>query len=84
MPPLGYMPSSRLKKSAQFFEESSSIARIHNKFILIALEKLSKQLKGFKYTLADVHTALLQRIQNPTKYGNKLYLFFFNSRNYSK
>ncbi|KAL0535879.1 hypothetical protein IC582_024806 [Cucumis melo] len=72
VPPLGYMPSSRLKKSAQFFEESSSIARIHNKFILIALEKLSKQLKGFKYTFADVHTALLQRIQNPTKYGFKV------------
>lgn len=73
------MPSSRLKKSAQFFEEASSIARIHNKFLLIALEKLSKQLKGFKYTFADVHTALLQRIQNPTEYGNNLDMFFILS-----
>lgn len=67
------MPSSRLKKSAQFFEEASSIARIHNKLLPIALEKLSKQLKGFKYTVADVHTLLLQRILNPSKYGNRLY-----------
>lgn len=72
VPPLGYMPSSRLKKSAQFFEEASSIARIHNKLLPIALEKLSKQLKGFKYTVADVHTLLLQRILNPSKYGFKI------------
>ncbi|XP_023512752.1 GDSL esterase/lipase 3-like [Cucurbita pepo subsp. pepo] len=72
VPPLGYMPSSRLKKSAQFFEEASSIARLHNKLLPIALHKLSKQLKEFKYAFADTHTLLLQRILNPLQYGFKV------------
>ena len=78
VPPLGYMPSSRLKKSAQFFEEASSIARLHNKLLPIALHKLSKQLKEFKYAFADTHTLLLQRILNPLQYGNKFYFAYLS------
>ena len=70
VPPMGYMPSSRLKKSAQFFEETSSLARVHNKLLLMAIQRLATQLHGFKYAFADTHTLLLEKILNPTKYGN--------------
>ncbi|XP_023512753.1 GDSL esterase/lipase 1-like [Cucurbita pepo subsp. pepo] len=72
VPPLGYTPSSRLKKNAQFFDESSSLARVHNKLFLMAIQRLATQLDGFKYAFADTHTLLLQRILNPTKYGFKI------------
>ncbi|XP_023006841.1 GDSL esterase/lipase 2-like isoform X2 [Cucurbita maxima] len=70
VPPLGHMPSSRIKRSVQFFEEASSITRLHNQLLPDALQKLGIQLKGFKYAFADTHTLLLQRIINPIKYGN--------------
>ncbi|CAK9316298.1 unnamed protein product [Citrullus colocynthis] len=78
LPPTGYLPSSRLKRIEQFFQETSSIARIHNKMFYIALQKL----------FADTHTFLLQRILNPTKYGNQFPLLIqltdhINSRHLS-
>ncbi|XP_023006840.1 GDSL esterase/lipase 2-like isoform X1 [Cucurbita maxima] len=72
VPPLGHMPSSRIKRSVQFFEEASSITRLHNQLLPDALQKLGIQLKGFKYAFADTHTLLLQRIINPIKYGFKV------------
>lgn len=72
VPPLGYLPSARLKRSEQFFQETSSLSRIHNKELFIAIQRLATQLKGFKFAFADTHTLLLQRIQNPTKYGFKV------------
>ncbi|XP_038901399.1 GDSL esterase/lipase 3-like isoform X2 [Benincasa hispida] len=69
LPPTGYLPNSRWKRSEQYFQESSSITRIHNNLLFIALQKLATQLNGFKYAFADTHTFLLQTILNPTKFG---------------
>lgn len=73
VPPLGCMPRLKLLKGVghgSCVEEASSIARLHNKLLPIALQNLAIQLNGFKYAFADVNTLLLQRIQNPSKYGN--------------
>lgn len=74
VPPLGCMPRLKLLKGVghgSCVEEASSIARLHNKLLPTALQNLAIQLNGFKYAFADVNTLLLQRIQNPSKYGFK-------------
>ncbi|KAJ0249892.1 GDSL esterase/lipase 2 [Hirschfeldia incana] len=36
-----------------------------------ALRRLQRELSGFRYALHDYHTSLLERINNPSKYGFK-------------
>ncbi|XP_004151316.1 GDSL esterase/lipase 1 [Cucumis sativus] len=70
--PSGYLPSSRLAKNEEFIQKSNSLSKVYNKLLLIALQKLVKQLKGFKYSYVDAYNFFMQRIQNPTKYGFKV------------
>lgn len=73
VPPIGCMPRLKLLKGERHgkcVKEATSIVELHNKLLPIALQNLATQLNGFKYTFADVYTLLLQRIQDPSKYGN--------------
>ncbi|XP_022964041.1 GDSL esterase/lipase 5-like [Cucurbita moschata] len=74
VPPLGCMPHTRLMKvggHGSCWDEASALARLHNKLLPAALQKLAHDLQGFKYTLADTYNMLQNRIDNPSKYGLK-------------
>ncbi|KAJ4896773.1 GDSL esterase/lipase 3 [Raphanus sativus] len=44
---------------------------LHNKKFPDGLKRLQRELSGFKYAFHDYRTSLLQRINNPSKYGFK-------------
>lgn len=44
---------------------------LYNKKFPDALRRLQHELSGFRYALHDYHTSLLERINNPSKYGFK-------------
>lgn len=44
---------------------------LHNKKFPDGLRRLQRELSGFKYALHDYRTSLLDRINNPSKYGFK-------------
>ncbi|CAH8392663.1 unnamed protein product [Eruca vesicaria subsp. sativa] len=45
---------------------------LYNKKFPDALRRLQRELSGFRYALHDYHTSLLERINNPSKYGFKV------------
>ncbi|RDX84131.1 GDSL esterase/lipase 5 [Mucuna pruriens] len=49
--------------------QASQFARIHNNALRKTLEKLEKQLKGFKYSLFNFYDTQLNLIKYPKKYG---------------
>ncbi|CAH2036622.1 unnamed protein product [Thlaspi arvense] len=49
----------------------SELIDLHNKKLPEALRRLQRELPGFRYALHDYHTSLLERINNPMKYGFK-------------
>ncbi|XP_027337344.1 GDSL esterase/lipase 1-like [Abrus precatorius] len=53
------------------YEEVSAIARLHNYKLSKMLQKLEKQLKGFKYSINDFYSAVSQVMNYPSKYGFK-------------
>ncbi|KAL0680242.1 hypothetical protein Bca4012_008223 [Brassica carinata] len=44
---------------------------LYNKKFPDALRRLQRELSGFRYAFHDYHTSLLERINNPSKYGFK-------------
>lgn len=71
--PLGCLPALRaLSPKANegvCFKEACALAQAHNsalKFILTSLEHI---LRGFKYCNSNFYDWLLDRINNPSKYG---------------
>lgn len=68
--PIGCMPSTRFDlKIDGCWHETSILAKKHNTALPRLLAKLERRLPGFKYTLFDYNTALLNRIMNSTRYG---------------
>lgn len=53
-------------------EELTTLVKLHNKALSEILLKLESELKGFKYSIADVYTFVCERIDNPSKYGASL------------
>lgn len=81
VPPLGCLPRTRLMKAGghgSCWDEVSALARLHNKVLPGALQKLADKLQGFKYTLADTYHMLQNRIDNPSKYGNQTFSSLIN------
>ncbi|XP_031265277.1 GDSL esterase/lipase 1-like [Pistacia vera] len=72
--PLGCMPLMK-----QFYPQlngscSTNLlvhATMHNRALSNALKKLESRLTGFKYSIFDYYTALLDRINHASKYGFK-------------
>ncbi|KAE8077002.1 hypothetical protein FH972_015612 [Carpinus fangiana] len=76
MQPLGCLPSKRETTSktgsiGACEEEITTLAKLHNKAFSEVLEKLERQLNGFKYSITNWYTAFSERINNPSKYGFK-------------
>ncbi|GAV61399.1 Lipase_GDSL domain-containing protein [Cephalotus follicularis] len=72
--PLGCQPMSTQinpETEGECEEKYLTHARLHNKFLRIALEELKNDLPRFKYAVFDYYKALGDRIENPTKYGFK-------------
>ncbi|EEF29145.1 zinc finger protein, putative [Ricinus communis] len=73
---LGCIPALRainkqINNSGGCMEEVTVLAKSHNKALSKALEKLEKELKGFKYSYFDFYTSTNDRANNPSKYGFK-------------
>ncbi|TKY61147.1 GDSL esterase/lipase 1 [Spatholobus suberectus] len=52
-------------------EEASALGKLHNSVLSVELQKLKKQLKGFKYSYIDFFNLTFDLINNPSKYGFK-------------
>lgn len=48
-------------------EEASTLARIHNRYLAVALKKLESELSEFKYSIFDYYHSLEDRVNNPSK-----------------
>ncbi|XP_027337341.1 GDSL esterase/lipase 1-like [Abrus precatorius] len=72
--PLGCVPIARERNpqvGGSCDEVASAMARQHNKALSVALKKLESTLPGFKYSMFDYYSALLDKVNNPSKYGFK-------------
>nr|XP_023887254.1 GDSL esterase/lipase 1-like [Quercus suber] len=72
LPPLGCVPFAKALKPGNTdacMEEITELVKLHNKALSEVLPKLQSELKGFKYSIADLYTFLSERIDNPSKYG---------------
>ncbi|XP_062008806.1 GDSL esterase/lipase 1-like [Rosa rugosa] len=71
---LGCTPGSRARNPelGKCYEESLTLARLHNRALFIAFKKLEKSLPGFKFSIFDYYNAIGDRIFNPSKYGFKV------------
>ncbi|PON45110.1 Lipase [Parasponia andersonii] len=72
LPTVGCLPLLRILEqdtNGSCLKEASSLANLHNEALSKLLKKLSKQLKGFKYSVYDFNNNLKQRINHPTQYG---------------
>ncbi|KAL4600719.1 hypothetical protein ACB092_11G218500 [Castanea dentata] len=49
----------------------TTIVKLHNKALFEVLPNLEREHKGFKYSIADFYSFLIERINNPSKYGFK-------------
>lgn len=74
MQPLGCLPCKReitpkTGNNGACEKEITTLAKLHNKAFSEVLEKLERQLNGFKYSITNWYTAFSERINNPSKYG---------------
>ncbi|KAF7843657.1 GDSL esterase/lipase 5 [Senna tora] len=71
---LGCVPTSRLhanESSGSCLEELSLLAKLHNTQLSMILQKLEKELEGFKYAHTNSYDLISDMIDNPSKYGFK-------------
>lgn len=52
------------------YKPVTELIDLHNKKFSDALKRLQRDLPGFRYALHEYRTSLLERIDNPSKYGN--------------
>ncbi|XP_050383872.1 GDSL lipase-like [Argentina anserina] len=71
MPPLGLVPSQRPGNKRTCVKEITSLVNMHNAALPKTLKNLKSKLQGFKYSIAKLDTYLIDRINNPSKYGFK-------------
>ncbi|KAB2633922.1 GDSL esterase/lipase 5-like [Pyrus ussuriensis x Pyrus communis] len=76
--PLGCLPAFRAVKSMNpesdgggCFEAASALALAHNNALKSVLNSLRYMLKDFKYCNSNFYDWLLERIEDPSKYGFK-------------
>ncbi|OWM74347.1 GDSL esterase/lipase 5-like [Punica granatum] len=74
--PLGCLPAlraanPRANEGGGCFDEASALAMAHNNALKTVLTNLEYILKGFKYCNSNFYDWLLDRIENPSKYGFK-------------
>ena len=57
------------------FDRVTPYIELHNKQLSKLLQNLQSYLKGFKYSLLDLHTLLEEMINHPSKYGMSISIF---------
>ncbi|XP_028752108.1 GDSL esterase/lipase 1-like [Neltuma alba] len=69
--PLGCAPVVKLlvNGSGPCREEVTAIVKLHNRALAVELQKLEKQLKGFKYSLTNLYDIGVEVMNDPSKYG---------------
>ncbi|KAK4269023.1 hypothetical protein QN277_022232 [Acacia crassicarpa] len=69
--PLGCAPVVKLlvNGSGPCREQVTAIVKLHNTALAFELQKLEKQLKGFKYSLTNLYDLGLEVMNDPSKYG---------------
>lgn len=78
--PLGCIPSQRVKsKTGMCLKRVNEWVMEFNTRTTKLLEDLNKLLPGAKFAFADTYPAVLDLIDNPTRYGKKLLVIFSES-----
>ena len=73
--PLGCIPSQRVKsKTGMCLKRVNEWVMEFNTRTKKLLEDLNKRLPGAKFAFADTYPAVLDLIDNPTRYGKKILL----------
>ncbi|WCJ39342.1 GDSL lipase [Euphorbia peplus] len=70
--PLGCVPvmeSMNPELGSKCLEQPLALAKLHNEYLSISLAKLETELPGFKHAIFDYYNSLLDRVNNPSKYG---------------
>lgn len=71
--PLGCMPITKQSyNSTVCVEPMQTLARMHNAALNTVTEQFASELSGFKYLIYDYFNTLMDRTENPTKYGFKI------------
>lgn len=68
--PIGCMPSSRFMIGTHAFWDDANIVEMHNEELSRLLTRLEKELPGFKNTLFDYYTMMLDRTMNFSEFGS--------------
>ncbi|KAF3451970.1 hypothetical protein FNV43_RR08066 [Rhamnella rubrinervis] len=72
--PLECVPYARVlevENSGACFDRVAPYEELHNKQLSKLLQKLQRDLKGFRYSIPDFHTLLEEMINHPSKYDFK-------------
>ncbi|GMI92554.1 GDSL lipase 1 [Hibiscus trionum] len=69
--PLGCLPYMKAQSGGPCNDEVTAIAKLHNSRLPKTLNKLKKELQGFKYSLYNMYQSVNERLSNPSKYGFK-------------
>lgn len=86
--PLGCLPAFRAVNSMNpesggggCFEAASALALAHNNAVKSVLNSLQYMLKDFKYCNSNFYGWLLERIEDPSKYGMHVFFIYLKSVN---
>ncbi|KAK8550454.1 hypothetical protein V6N13_118972 [Hibiscus sabdariffa] len=71
MIPLGCVPYMKAQSGGPGNDEVTALAKSHNARLPKTLDKLKKELQGFKYSLCNMYQFVNERLSNPSKYGFK-------------
>lgn len=78
--PLACLPYSRAVVEGQnrggCFDKITPYVKLHNKLLPKLLQKLERELKGFRFSLSQIYEFLTERINHPSKYGMYISLIF--------
>ncbi|GLT46170.1 hypothetical protein SLA2020_199460 [Shorea laevis] len=70
--PLGCQPENKQSyNTSGCVELLQTLASMHNDVLNTVAEELASELPGFKYLIFDYFTTVMERTENPTKYGFK-------------
>ncbi|XVE93117.1 hypothetical protein REPUB_Repub01dG0162500 [Reevesia pubescens] len=76
--PLGCLPYMKAQTGGSCIDELTAIAKLHNKELPKTLQRLEKQLEGFKYAYYNFYESVSKRLNNPSKYGKCWAIFLFS------
>jgi hypothetical protein len=63
-------------KSGSCIEDYLALSKVHNTVLFVALEKLRKHIKGFKYSYINFFDVSFEIINNPSKFGRSFHIYY--------